>query len=55
MVGNVTRVPAAYLAVPPPPDVSTVVPRGSTAYRPSFHAVIAATALMVACGTGTAS
>ena len=55
MVGSVTLTPAAYLAVPPPPEVRVTVPRGLTLYSENFQAMIAATASTVCCGTGTDS
>jgi hypothetical protein len=55
IVGRVTLAPEAYLDVPPPLEVSTVVPRGSTPNSENFQAMIAATELTVACGTSTTS
>jgi hypothetical protein len=47
----VTAVPAGYLEVPPPEEVSRAVPYGSRPQRASFQANSALTALVVAAGT----
>ena len=54
-VGRVTLVPLAYLAVPPPLEVSTVVPAGLIPNSENFQPMKAAAASTVACGTGTTS
>ena len=54
-VGRVALAPETYFDVPPPLEVSTVVPRGSTPYNENFQAMIAATASTVTWGTGTSS
>jgi hypothetical protein len=48
IVGRVTGTPAAYFEVPPPPEISVVVPFGSTLYSASFHATTLATVSIIA-------
>ena len=48
ITGKVTVSPAGYLSVPPPAEVSRVVPNGSRWLRSSFHAITRATAATAA-------